>query len=150
MNRRHYLPLFILGLALNPLSAATAAPDGGRDNGGGAACVVAKKLGNSLAIEWSTGAPSVSQAIARAKQALREKGFKYVFPQANSSLPHGWMIVIKTQYKTFTGKIRTSYGCGFSAVSAKQAEQLAVRDLRAFSWGWKPQYGYDVIENKRY
>ena len=48
---------------------------------GGAACVVAKKLGNSQAIEWVVGEPSVSNAIDKAKKALRKQGYEYVFSQ---------------------------------------------------------------------
>ena len=117
---------------------------------GGAACVVAKNLGNSEAIEWSLGQPTISQAIANAKSALKERGFAYVFPQANSPLLHGWMVIIKTEYRTATGRTRTSYGCGFSNNSEQKAEQLAQADLRAYSWGWKPKHGYQVIEKQRY
>ncbi len=117
---------------------------------GGAACVVAKNLGNSEAIEWSLGQPTISQAIANAKSALKERGFVYVFPQANSPLPHGWMVIIKTEYRTVTSRTRTSYGCGFSDSSEQDAERLAQADLRAYSWGWKPKHGYQVIEKQRY
>jgi hypothetical protein len=117
---------------------------------GGSACVVAKKLGNSLAIEWSTGQASVPGAIDEAKQALRKRGFEYVFPQANSPLPHGWATIIKTEYRTFTGRKRTSFGCGFSNRSQKHSEELAVGDLRSYSWGWQPKHGYEVMEQHRY
>ena len=109
--------------------------------------MVAKKQGDSLAIEWAVGEATVSRAIARASQALTEQGYEYLFPQANSTLVHGWLVVIKTEYKTYTGRKRTSYGCGFSARSAEQAEQLATRDLRSYSWGWKPKYGYAVLNS---
>lgn len=117
---------------------------------GGAACVVAKKLGDSLAIEWATGEPSVAHAIEKAKQALRVKGYEYVFPQSNSNNPHGWMIIIKTQYRTYTGRERTSYGCGFSNQSAASAESNALLNLRTYSWGWKESIGYEVIEKHQY
>lgn len=138
--------LAILGLFLLVPQALTQQPA----MTGGAACVVAKKLGNSEAIEWSVGQPSVSIAIETAKAALQKKGFSYVFPQANSAIPHGWLAVIKTAYRTFTGKVRTSYGCGLSAISAKDAEELATIDLRAYSWGWKPNYGYEIVEIIQY
>jgi len=112
--------------------------------------VVAKNLGDSEAIEWSLGQPTISQAIAKAKSSLKERGFVYVFPQANSPLPHGWMVIIKTKYHTATGRARTSYGCGFSASSEQDAEQLAQADLRAYSWAGKPKHGYQVIEKQRY
>ncbi|HEB95673.1 MAG TPA: hypothetical protein ENI96_04490 [Sedimenticola thiotaurini] len=134
---------FILLLSLAPVTVAAA-------SGGGTACVVAKRQGNSLAIEWVVGEASVSSAIARASQALRRRGYDYIFPQANSNLAHGWMVVIETEYRTYTGRSRTSYGCGFSASSEEQAEQLAVQDLRSYSWGWKPKYGYQVKEKRRF
>ncbi|MCW8890409.1 MAG: hypothetical protein OQL20_07115 [Sedimenticola sp.] len=117
---------------------------------GGAACVVAKKLGNSLAIEWATGEPSVSHAIDKAKLALNKQGYEYVFPQANSPTKHGWMIIIKTRYRTYTGRERISYGCGFDPLSIEAAEQRALSNLRSYSWGWKPNLGYEVIEKSQY
>lgn len=116
---------------------------------GGNACVTAKKLGSTLAIEWATGQPSISSAIEKAKGALRAKGHTYTFPQANSPLAHGWMVVVKTGYTSRTGRSRTSYGCGFAA-DAANAEQLALKDLRSYSWGWIPAYGYEVIEKKEF
>lgn len=142
--RRLFLFLILLpGTA--PLQAQTSA-----DPSGGSVCVVAKEQGNSLAIEWAVGEQSVSQAIISAKSALYSRGFTHVFPQAKSAIPHGWIVVIKTVYKTVRGKIRTSYGCGFSQESARAAEDFAVSDLSAYSWGWKPEYGYDKVEMKRY
>jgi len=132
------------------LIAAPAQAQSPNDTQGGAACVVAKKLGNSLAIEWVVGEQSVSKAITSAKFALKSRGFDYVFPQGNSSIPHGWIVVVKTEYKTIIGKMRTSYGCGFSTVSADEAEALAVSELSAYSWGWKPKFGYDKVQLKRY
>ncbi len=117
---------------------------------GGAACVVAKKLGNSLAIEWATGEPSVAQAIDKAKLALNKQGYEYVFPQANSHNKHGWMVIIKTRYRTYTGRERISYGCGFDNQTIEAAEQRALSNLRSYSWGWKPNLGYEVIEKKQY
>jgi hypothetical protein len=117
---------------------------------GGAACVVAKKLGDSLAIQWATGEPSVSHAIDKAKQALLKQGYEYAFPQSNSHAKHGWIVIIKTQYRTYTGRDRTSYGCGFDGLSAEAAEQHALSNLRSYSWGWKPSLGYEVIEKKEY
>ena len=135
----------ILLLGVIPLQAQTsAAPTGG------SVCVVAKEQGNSLAIEWVVGEQSISQAITSAKSTLNAQGFAHVFPQAKSAIPHGWIVVVKTAYKTVTGRVRTSYGCGFSQESAHAAEQLAVSDLRAYSWGWKPEYGYAKVEVKRY
>lgn len=117
---------------------------------GGAACVIAKKLGDSLAIEWAVGEPSVAHAIEKAKQALRIKGYEYVFPQSNSNNQHGWIVIIKTQYRTYTGRERTSYGCGFSNQSPAIAETNAILNLRTYSWGWKESSGYDVIVTRQY
>lgn len=116
----------------------------------GAACVIAKKLGDSLAIEWAVGEPSVAHAIEKAKQALRIKGYEYVFPQSNSNNQHGWIVIIKTQYRTYTGRERTSYGCGFSNQSPAIAETNAILNLRTYSWGWKESSGYDVIVTRQY
>jgi hypothetical protein len=60
------------------------------------------------------------------------------------------MVIVKTNYKTQTGRTRTSYGCGYSASSPQQAELAAVNDLRNYSWGWKPDFGYEVVESIRY
>lgn len=118
--------------------------------GSGSACVIAKKLGDSIAIEWVLGEPSATDAINRAKQALRTRGYEDLFPQSSSSDAHGWMVIIKTQYQTYTGKERTSYGCGFSTQSPAQAENNARNNLRAYSWGWKESLGYQVIESRQY
>ena len=117
---------------------------------GGSACVVAKQLGDSLAIEWAVGRPTVSKAIADAKRALAARGFEHVFPQGNSPITHGWLVVVKTKYQTYTGRTRTSYGCGFSPQSAIGAEELAINDLRTYSWGWKPSHGYNQVQVERF
>lgn len=117
---------------------------------GGAACAIAKKLGNSLDIAWATGADSVADAIGQAKQELHKRGYPYVFPQANSNQPHGWMVIVKTGYRNARGRPRTSYGCGFSTLSATAAERDAVDNLRSYSWGWRPEFGYQVIEKTSY
>ncbi|MCW8908164.1 MAG: hypothetical protein OQL28_13005 [Sedimenticola sp.] len=117
---------------------------------GGAACVIAKKLGDSLDIAWATGAGSVSDAISQAKQELRKRGYPDLFPQANSDQPHGWMVIVKTGYRNARGRPRTSYGCGFNTRSATAAEQDAVDNLRSYSWGWRPDFGYQVIEKTSY
>ena len=117
----------------------------------GAACVVAKRLGDSLAIEW-VAAPDVSAAgaIDKATRKLVDQGYRTkgqdVHPQANTELPHAYMAIVKTRYTTFTGRARTSYGCGYSPRSAAEAEREAVYDLRNYSWAWKPAFGYTVIK----
>ncbi|MGD8907816.1 MAG: hypothetical protein PVI92_00610 [Chromatiales bacterium] len=121
----------------------------------GAACVVAKRLGDSLAIEWiASPRESAGSAIDKAKKKLLDQGYRSkgqdVHSQANTELPHAYMAIVKTHYTTATGRTRTSYGCGYSARSAAEAEQAAVYDLRNYSWGWKPEFGYEVLEALRY
>ena len=117
---------------------------------GGCACVVAKQRGNSVAIEWATGENSVSDAIDKANQALGDRGYDYAFPQGNSPLPHGWLVVVETEYPTFAGNTRTRYGCGFSDQSEADAIVKALTDLQAYALDWKPRHGYEVIERQRY
>ncbi|MCU7932753.1 MAG: hypothetical protein KZQ90_18300 [Candidatus Thiodiazotropha sp. (ex Codakia rugifera)] len=121
----------------------------------GGSCVIAKRQGDSLAIEWvATSQDSAATAIHKAEQKLLEQGYRKrgqdVHAQANSDLPHAHVAIIKTEYITARGKNRTSYGCGFSARSAGEAEQAALYDLRNYSWGWKQEYGYKVVEAFRY
>ena len=121
----------------------------------GAACVVAKRLGDSLAIEWvASPEESAASAIDRGKQKLIDQDYRNkgqdVHAQANTELRHAYMVIIKTQYITAVGRARTSYGCGDSARSAAGAEQAAVYDLRNYSWGWKPEFGYEVMRAFRY
>lgn len=117
---------------------------------GGGACVTTKELGDTLDISWVVGAPSVTHAINRAKQELHDKGFEYTFPQANSSNEHGWLVVIKTNYRSATGRQRNSYGCGFSSESVEDAEARALTDLRTYSWGWRQAMGYQVVKKLQY
>ncbi|MCP3868300.1 MAG: hypothetical protein GY703_09450 [Gammaproteobacteria bacterium] len=144
---RPMLNLLLLTLICILLQSPSLAASGAN---GGCACVVAKKLGNSLAIEWASGEASVSDAIDKAKQALGNRGYKYAFPQANSTLRHGWLVIVETEYRTLVGKMRTSYGCGFSDISEQDAVNQAVTNLQSYSWGWKSKYGYKVIERQRY
>jgi hypothetical protein len=121
----------------------------------GAACVVAKRFGDSLAIEW-VAAPqeSVASALVKAERKLIDQGYRTkgqdVHAQANTELPHAYMTIVKTRYITATGRNRTSYGCGYSPRSAAEAERAAVYDLRNYSWGWKPEFGYEVMKVLRY
>jgi hypothetical protein len=121
----------------------------------GAGCVVAKRLGNSLAIEWvASPDESVDSAILKAKQKLLEQGYRKrgqdVHVQASTGLRHAYMVIIRTAYTTITGRNRTSYGCGYSPRSPQEAERAALYDLRNYSWGWKPEMGYEVMESFRY
>ena len=122
----------------------------------GGACAVAKELGNSLAVEWiaQDGETSAS-ATEKAKDLLQKKGFtkkklRDLHIQASTSIPHGYMVIIKSSYKTRIGKERTSYGCGFNRQAPAAAEQAAIRNLRSFSWGWKPEFGYELHARHRF
>ena len=121
----------------------------------GASCVVAKRLGNSLAIEWSAGErESAGSATEKAKAKLLERGLRKKYQglhaQATTDLSHAHMAIVKTEYTTLAGSQRTSYGCGYSPRSAAEAEQAALYDLRSYSWGWKPDYGYTLVQAFNY
>jgi len=120
----------------------------------GGVCVVAKELGNSLAVEWIADTKeSVESATEKAKASLRSNGFNKrklldLHVQASTQLAHGYMVIIQTKYttpfKTNMGNSRTSYGCGFSNASSADAEQKAVSNLGTYSWGWKSEFGYEL------
>jgi hypothetical protein len=121
----------------------------------GAACVVAKRLGDSLAVEWVAAEDrSAQSALEQAKQNLHERGlhgrYHGLHPQALSPQSHAHGVIVKTEYESRIGKRRTSYGCGFSAFSAQHARELALENLRNYSWGWRPEFGYQVMERFRY
>ena len=117
----------------------------------GAACVIAKKMGNSEAIEWVHSPESAAAALLQAKQKLRERGYKYLFPQATTELEHAYVVIIESSYKSSRGKDRISYGCGFSEQSYDEALWTAIRNLQSYAWGWKPdKEGYKVSEKNRY
>jgi hypothetical protein len=117
----------------------------------GASCVVAKKLGNSLAIEWvAAEGESAASATQKAQERLLQQGlhgrFQDAHPQASTELRHAHMVIVKTEYQTVIGRLRTSYGCGYSTRSPEEAEQAALYDLRNYSWGWKADFGYEVFK----
>ncbi len=122
----------------------------------GAACVVVKKHGDSLAIDWlAEPFTPVEAAIATVKQRLRRDGYgkdRYegLFPQANTDLDHAYVVIVKTRYLNARGKPRVSYGCGFDAGSYYEAEWAALRDLQSYSWGWTPDKGHEVFKQFRY
>ncbi|MET0078905.1 MAG: hypothetical protein ABW119_10580 [Candidatus Thiodiazotropha lotti] len=121
----------------------------------GGSCVVAKRQGDSLAIEWQASfSDSALSAMEKAKKRLLDQGYRKkgqdVHAQTGSDLPHAYLVIVKTVYTTLRGRPRTSYGCGFSPVSAGEAERAALYDLRNYSWGWKPEFGYEVVERFRY
>ncbi|MCB1849641.1 MAG: hypothetical protein KDI83_02450 [Gammaproteobacteria bacterium] len=136
-------PGVLLGI-LSRAASATVQPDGG------GACVVAKKLSDSLAIEWVVGIASVSDAIEQATSVLQSRGFDHLFSQASSTTERGWRVVLEAHYKTHGGKLRTSNGCGFNDASAETAEALAVSDPRSYSWGWKREYVNEKVAVKGY
>ncbi len=117
----------------------------------GAACVVAKDKGNSKAIEWTHSSESAEAALIQAKEKLRQRGYKYLFPQATTVLEHAYVIIIKSDYKSTRGWDRTSYGCGFSEKSYDDALWAAIRNLQSYAWGWKPdREGYKISDKKKY
>jgi len=132
----------VLALLLSILSGNAAA---------GAACVIAKTMGNSEAIEWMHSPESAEAALFQAKQKLRERGYKYLFPQATTELEHAYVVIVESHYKSSRGKERTSYGCGFSEQSYDEALWAAIRNLQAYAWGWKPdKEGYKISTKKQY
>ncbi len=135
--------LVLLSLAHQPLSAA-------------GACVMVKKMGDSLAVEWvAQPGSTVEAAVNEAEQRLRDQGYdrdRYtgLFAQANTELEHAYMVIVRSQYPNARGKPRTSYGCGFSTENSTEAEWAALRDLQSYSWGWVPSKGYEVVERLHY
>jgi hypothetical protein len=121
----------------------------------GGSCAVVKQLGNSLAIEW-VAAPEINaaQAMSMVKQKLVAEGYRKrgqdVHTQATTNLEHGYLVVVKSVYENARGKPRTSFGCGFSGRSAGHAEQMAQYNLSSYSWGWKPEMGYEMVESVSY
>ena len=117
----------------------------------GAACVIAKTMGNSEAIEWVHSSESAEAVLFQAKQKLRERGYKYLFPQATTELEHAYLVIVESHYKSSRGKERTSYGCGFSEQSYDEALWAAIRNLQSYAWGWKPdREGYKITTKKQY
>ena len=89
-TKLQHLTRLILALALLPWMGNASAS---------ASCVVAKRLGNSLAIEW-IAAPdeTVESAIFKAKQKLIDQGYRKkgqdVHAQASSAMPHAFMAIL--------------------------------------------------------
>lgn len=124
---------------------------------GGAACVMAKWRGNTLDYVLIYGKDHPLDAIEEGENLLRKKGFDnyvknvdIITSQATSNYPFAYVIVVKTSYKTKLGKLRTSYGCGFSPRSYSQAQWRALKDLQSYSWGWTPKAGFEVVEQFKY
>lgn len=122
----------------------------------GTACVVAKELGNSLAIEWvASYNETADSALEKAKDRLKLEGFKKqkmldVHAQTSSDLDRGFVLILRAEYTNWRGKDRVSYGCGFSPISSKAAGQAALDNLRSYAWGWKAEDGYKVIEESQF
>ena len=118
----------------------------------GGSCVVAKAQGHSLAVAWAAS-PKLTQrqALEQAEAELFAAGHRgkrvYVHSQAGTDLPRGHLVIVKAAYRTLTGRDRVSFGCGFSAVSPQAAGQAALENLQAYSWGWKPEMGYEVYQS---
>lgn len=120
---------------------------------GGAACVMAKFQGATLDYALVYGKAHPYEAQEAAKEELREKGFGSYYKNLDvmraqnlSALEHARVIVIRSEFKDARGRDRSAMGCGFSAVSYREAELDAVRDLQAYFWGWKPDlHGYQVV-----
>lgn len=153
--RRFLFPLLLLG-QMQPW-AADQASDQFDVPTGGAACIVAKWQGNSLDYALVTGKSHPSEAIEEAERILSDKGYasykKNVdvrHTQATALYPRGYVMVVKTTYRTTLGKDRTSYGCGFSMRSYEQALGRALVNLQSYSWGWKPGIPFDVVEFRQY
>jgi hypothetical protein len=137
------LPIYSIGVFLLWMVSANSMA--------GAACVVAKSKGHSEAIEWAHSSESAETALFQAKQKLRQRGYKYLFPQATTELKHAYVIIVKSNYKSARGRDRTSYGCGFSETSYDEALWAAIRNLQSYAWGWKPdREGYQVSDKKQY
>ncbi|MES9898871.1 MAG: hypothetical protein ABW148_07600 [Sedimenticola sp.] len=154
-----YLTLLLLLLATNTIQAAPPSPAApGDPYQGGAVCLMAKWMGNTLDYALVYGKRHPVLALDEAEKVLRKKGYAdykvnvdIMHQQASSHLTHAFVIIIKSRFKTVRGKLRTSYGCGFSPSSHEHAQQLAIGDLQAYSWGWSPEkYKFEVVEQLRY
>ena len=123
-----------------------------------AACVMAKWQGNTLDYVLVHGKSHPVEAQEEAQRLLGERGYgRYGpnvdirHPQATTALPSGHAVVLKSTYKNWRGRERTSYGCGFAAQSREEALWAALRDLQAHAWGWMPDRdGYQIVEQLRY
>lgn len=152
-----YLTIVLLFLLIRTATAAEAV-DTRPQQPGGAACVMAKWQGNTLDYALVTGRDDPGKAQEAARAILQGKGYgRYgpgvdvTHPQGATGLPHAFAVVIRSDYKTWRNKDRTSYGCGFSALSFDDALWGAVRDLQRYAWGWVPDRdGYTVVEKRRY
>ena len=115
------------------------------------ACVVAKQKGHSEAIELVYAGSSAAAANDLAEQRLRQQGYKHVFTQVITELPHAYVIIVKSEYKNWRNRERTSYGCGYSAVSYTEALQNALHNLNNYAWGWDlKRDGYNVFKKFKY
>lgn len=152
--------VLFLSLLLSLVWEAHAGPAGAPQPSasGGAACVMAKWQGNTLDYALVTGQASPAEAQEAAQERLRAKGYDRFGPgvdvthaQGMTDLPHAFVVVIRSDYKTWRHKDRISYGCGFSAASYEDALWDAIHDMQRFAWGWIPDRdGYQVVEKRRY
>ncbi|MES9882219.1 MAG: hypothetical protein ABW185_15205 [Sedimenticola sp.] len=154
---RYLIPL-LLALITSVIEAAPPPTAPENPYQGGAVCLMAKWMGNTLDYALVYGKRHPILALDEAEDILRKKGYAdykvnvdIMHQQASSSLTHAFAVVLKSRFKTVRGKMRTSYGCGFSPGSFEHAQQLAIDDLQAYSWGWSPEKNeFEVIEQLRY
>lgn len=144
----------VLLLLMTTAACAAGTPDGR----GGAACVMAKWQGNTLDYALVTAAAGREAAQEAARAELKARGYgrfgpgvDITHPQAATALAHAFVVVIRSDYKTWRKQDRTSYGCGFSAAGYDDALWAAIRDMQRYAWGWLPDRdGYQVVEKRRY
>ena len=121
---------------------------------GGTACVMAKWKGSTIDYVFVFGKDHPLEALDEAETIMRNKGYGHyskhdleiIHPQTTTNYPFGYVIIVKSVYKTKLGDDRTSYGCGVSPRSYSEAQQRALRDLQNYSWGWYPHYGFEIVE----
>lgn len=101
------------------------------------------------AIGWHITWDKAMAAKYRAKQALKNKGYKDVFLQCGDEefghfLKRGFWVVIKTIYTTSNGATMTAYGMGANGGDYDKAELQAVEQVKRCYPDWQEAYGYEV------
>ena len=141
--------------------AAPALAQGEEPRDGGAACVMAKWMGQTMDYVLVVGEERPRTAVEAGERRLIDKGYAefrargsrvdVIHPQAVSALPHAFAVVIRSDWESVRGRPRRSYGCGFSSESYADALWRAIGDLQRHAWGWKPDRdGYELVEKRRY
>jgi GMP synthase-like glutamine amidotransferase len=121
----------------------------------GGACAVAKKHGQSTAIEWVAGPDETAvSAQEKAMNKLLAAGHRHRYSDVHSqeitNLKHAYVVIVRSEFETIRKKKRVSYGCGFHPKSSRDAEWEALKNLQSYSWGWYPNMGYEIVEKFRY